>query len=93
MSGTSVDDAIAAAVLDDQGILAAAAAEALCQDEGSMPQLLSALLRPARSAAALGLYGVVFDSHGQRLGFEPSGARARSAIVHGRPRSAPRSAR
>ena len=63
--GTSVDDAIAAAVLDDQGILTAAAAEALSQDDSGMPQMVSTLLQPARSAAALGLYGIVFDTQGR----------------------------
>lgn len=66
VNGTSLDDAIASAVMDDHGILAAAAAEALCQeDTGDMPHMVSVLLQPSRSARALGLYGVVFDSSGR----------------------------
>ena len=52
--GTSVDDAIAAAVLDDQGILTAAAAEALSQDDSGMPQMVSTLLQRFLAVARRG---------------------------------------
>lgn len=51
-----------------QGLVAAAAAEALCQeDTTTLPPALSALLEPAKNAAALGLYGAVIDSSGTFL--------------------------
>ena len=56
------DDEVASSVADGEGVLAAAAAEALCREEVELPASLAALLKPGRVAAALGLYGIVIDS-------------------------------
>ena len=64
-----------------QGLVAAAAAEALCQeDTTTLPPALSALLEPAKNAAALGLYGAVIDSSGTFLAHGSSSI-VRSGVV------------
>lgn len=62
LAGARSDDAVAEFVADDEGVIAAAAAEALCREEAELPDSLAALLKPSETAAALGLYGIVLDS-------------------------------
>ena len=62
LADANTDEEVGAYLVDGEGVLAAAAAEALCREEPELPPSLAALLRPARTAAALGLYGAVIDA-------------------------------
>ena len=61
LGGAQTDEELAACVGDGEGVVAAAAAEALCREEPDLPPALAALLKPAQTAEALGLYAVILD--------------------------------